>query len=95
MSEFKGTKGKWEVIDNYDNDRKIYVGTDNGEGDEVYSVETSEMTYMEDFANAKLIAHAPELLEMVKLLVDRLEENGLGKLDAISRAKELIKSATE
>lgn len=96
MSEFKGTQGKWEVIDNYDNDRKIYVGTDNGEGDEVYSVETSEMTYMEDLANAKIIAHAKELLEALQNLSKAISDGNIHLLSEWNlKSKELIKSATE
>jgi len=45
--------------------------------------------------NAKLIAHAPELLEMVGELLKELEFHGFHNSTAISQAKELIKSATE
>jgi DNA-binding PadR family transcriptional regulator len=36
-----------------------------------------------------------EMLEMLKKLVERLEENDLGRLNAVSQAKQLIKEATE
>lgn len=89
MSEFKGTPGKWEITEDKG---KILIETFGINNWTIFETVTKES---QDKANAKLIVHAPELLEMVKLLVDRLEENGLGKLYAISRAKELIKSATE
>jgi hypothetical protein len=46
-------------------------------------------------ANAKLIAAAPELLENLIRCVDRLEENGMGSMSAVRRAKEAIKKATQ
>lgn len=46
-------------------------------------------------ANAKLIAAAPDMLINLIRLVDRLEENELGDLNAVKRAKEVIKKATE
>lgn len=45
-----------------------------------------------DFALEK--TKADDLLKMVKLLVERLEENDLGNLYAVKRAKQLIQQAT-
>lgn len=42
--------------------------------------------------NAKLLAAAPKLLENLIRCVDRLEENGMGDMSAVRRAKEVIKS---
>ena len=49
----------------------------------------------EEHANALLISKAPEMLEMLKLLISRLDENDLSDLSATKRAKQLIKEATE
>jgi len=84
MSEFKGTKGKWTTSADEKHNFSIVKVFGN-----------THINEEEQHFNLKLIAHAPELLEMVKLLVDRLEENGFGKFNSVSRAKELIKSATE
>ena len=46
-------------------------------------------------ANAKLIAASPELLENLIRCVDRLEENGMGGMSAVARAKKAIKNAIE
>ena len=45
-------------------------------------------------ANAKLFAAAPELLENLIICVDSIEENGMGDMSAVRRAKEVIKKAT-
>lgn len=36
-----------------------------------------------------------EMLEMIEILIDRLKENDLGDLNAVKRAEQLIKQATE
>ena len=47
------------------------------------------------YALGLIDSKAPEMLEMIKLLIDRLEENDLKELSAVKRAKQLIKEATE
>lgn len=90
MSEFKGTKEKWTISNS------VGFIADEKENFAIAKVFcNTHITEEEQNFNLKLIAHSRELLEMVKLLVDRLEENRLGKFSAVSRAKELIKSATE
>jgi hypothetical protein len=98
MSEFKGTKGKWEKTLNY-----------IGEGFYIYTIYVNKkricdirrlnpmgvIDIEEQKANALLISKAPEMLEMLNKLVERLEENDLGRLNAVSQAKQLIKEATE
>ena len=83
--EFKGTKSKW-YINRYGN-----VVTENEEV--AYMPSLTKKEHKE--ANALLISKAPEMLEMIKLLIDRLEENDLKELSAVKRAKQLIKEATE
>ncbi len=92
MSKFKGTKGEWEVVDNYDNDSKIYVGTDNQEGNEVYNIETDEMNYMQDFANAQLIADAGNTIQKCDLLPSELLEQRDELLKTLIKAElEIVK----
>lgn len=61
MDNFKGTKGKWEV-DEYNN---VSVGYN-----EIAFLKSSTPN-MERRANAQLIAHAPEMLEMLQSIVDK------------------------
>ena len=100
MSEFKGTKGKWEVeFDTTSLQKHIKCGNK-------YIAEVS-FGNVENNSNAKLIAHAPEMLEMLKYFTafpDEDFEEDMDKhisfpmtVDArkIKEAKQLIKEATE
>ena len=93
--EFKGTKGKW----NYENgtylENTMFFSFNNGEVIKVSNINYNDEATEETEANALLISKAPEMLEMIKLLIDRLEENDLKELSAVKRAKQLIKEATE
>ena len=88
MSEFKGTKGKWNKMD------ALRLGVPfiiyNQKQESIFQCYGEDAEY-----NALLISKAPEMLEMLKKLVERLEENDLGRLNAVSQAKQLIKEATE
>jgi hypothetical protein len=95
MSEFKGTKGPWYPVE--------YAGRIVIQTLDYYS-HCHDILNMDDFtenqvnANAKLISKAPEMLEMLKLIVEaQYEKDGsLAKLNStISSAKNLIKEATE
>ena len=83
---FKGTKGKWITTES-----KLSVECNNEQICAMFSSRNIE----EILANSLLISKAPEMLEMIKLLIDRLEENDLKELSAVKRAKQLIKEATE
>ena len=48
--------------------------------------------YINGYKQALEDSKAIEMLEMIKLLVDRLEENNLSDLNAVSRAKKLVKN---
>lgn len=48
--------------------------------------------YINGYKQALEDSKAKEMLEMIKLLVDRLEENNLSDLNAVSRAKKLVKN---
>jgi hypothetical protein len=80
--EFKGTKGKWQVTPmvNVSNGKKMICATqDNGTQEEMK-------------ANALLISKSPEMLEILKIILE-------GKCDIPEwkkeMAKQLIKEATE
>ena len=80
--EFKGTKGEW---------------VQNGEnGIHTWQGRCIALTYNENCrANALLISKAPEMLEMLKALVNGYELIDLGETSVVLEAKKLIKSATE
>ena len=82
MSEFKGTKGKWQVtpmVNVSDGKKMICATQDNGTQEEMK-------------ANALLISKSPEMLEILKIILE-------GKCDIPEwkkeMAKQLIKEATE
>ena len=86
MSEFKATKGKWEIhIDEFDNYNIISNGHYLGEA--------------RNIQDALLISKAPEMLEMLKefeIMCDKLQfptETTLREMR--NKARQLIKEATE
>ena len=90
MSEFKGTKGKWNYSKEYltivDQDR-YGIAQENG-------IRNSS----EWEANALLISKAPEMLEMLKEIITDWEfgnEDNFIMANNIDKAKQLIKEATE
>ena len=102
MSEFKGTKGKWTIykatmINIKDPiSHSIYVGTKRialcynlFEQDKSKNVEEKISE-----ANAKLIACAPEMLEML-IHCEKVFRQGGGMEYTLSDIQSLIKKATE
>lgn len=88
--EFKGTKGKWEVAENeYGYLTSVY--TDNSQNPNPFrTICVSRVNDQEQSnANLLLISKAPEMLEMLKRIVDY---GGVANFDYI---KQLIKEATE
>jgi len=91
MSKFKGTKGKWYVLgDKYPsiqsrNTDPTIVQTHPS----IAAVNSTFIPEQEYTANAKLIASAPEMLE---LLIELLEEDNLCKSD-VFRIESIIKKA--
>lgn len=67
--EFKGTKGKWylqEYTDAYTNIIRCYNGIHNT----LYLASTSQCTNSEERYNAQIMAHAPELLDMLRYIYE-------------------------
>lgn len=93
MSEFKGTTGGWELKSPNDimlNKRLIACSL----GEYVSGV----YTHTEECkANAKLIACAPEMLEIIKKFLIEFEYEDATESECIlyHEAKQLIKKATE
>jgi len=89
MSEFKGTRGSWE----FDSNNMKIKGTGDFEGMTIIANVSPRMDYSRcmttQCANAKLIACAPEMLEMLQLLTT------VYSADNIEKAKLLIKKATD
>jgi protein-disulfide isomerase len=85
MSEFKGTKGKWNYSKEYltivDQDR-YGIAQENG-------IRNSS----EWEANALLISKAPEMLEMLNEIL--LETDPHGQSKQYNKIEQLIKEATE
>ncbi len=83
MSNFKYTKGKWQFV-RYEKTFAIETfGITN------WTILQTITNQPQDEANAKLIACAPEMLEMLELLTS------VYSADNIEKAKQLIEKATE
>lgn len=100
MSNFKGTKGKWEIKHSETKDAFNICGTLVGDKYKIaripYLVTKSSMKLTEqDKAQAKydaqLIAHAPEMLEML----EKVLELEVMDTDTYWGIRNLIKKATE
>jgi threonine synthase len=90
--EFKGTKGKWylqEFTDAYTNIIRVKTET----SDAIYLGSSSQNPNPEYRYNALLISKAPEMLEMLKELKDRLEY--YNDTVSVNEIEQLIKEATE
>lgn len=86
--DFKGTLGKWHVVD-YGNEFVI----ENQNHDYVSTMRSSGARKYETVkANAQLMAKAPELLDALSELVCAFENDALSD---VSFAKNIIKEATE
>lgn len=84
--EFKGTKGKWVLGDEkYYNGNKAFEVWYGNDGECVAEV-------VHKIEDAKLISKAPEMLEMLEYLHDRL---GTAFTQEKQEIEQLIKEATE
>ena len=96
MSEFKGTPGKWESRESFCKkfDQEI-INIDSDKGFSSFvTVYSGGLNNEQSRCDAKLIAHAPELLEILKQI---LKEHEIGIIQGLDSkvVRELIKSATE
>ena len=91
MAGFKGTKGKWEAKNLFNN----WIITDNK--DNVLNIRDNE-------ANAKLMAAAPELLEALEEIIEMNRQTALDQYgdaekaeswSCVTIARKAIKKATE
>lgn len=73
MNEFKGTPGPWEALFIHGDLRVIRSGSLRREGRTALSYQ-SVSGDIDDEADAKLIASAPELLEHLQKCVEALDE---------------------
>ena len=91
MSEFKGTKGEWKW------DKECVSSKDkNIDGNIICESPISFNRSMVNWeSNAKLIAAAPELLEVLQELMLTYEEKGQLLSFNIDIARQAIKKATE
>ena len=105
MSEFKGTKGKWKLINGWDKEGKgcfpsvIFFGDEQqykkSMGRNGVTINSSHDQKPESLmANALLISKAPEMLEMLEELISANPMHD-GWHEKILKAKKLIKEATQ
>lgn len=96
MSEFKGTKGNWELCKDYDEMDNPVLSVTSNEGKIAYCYNLKLCCGIQERtnANAILISKAPEMLEMLELLQRMMD--GQEDWDEVrSEIKQLIKEATE
>jgi len=88
--EFKGTKGKWYNETNV----SVSIFHPTNIGQRICTVICGEPTE-EDFANAQLIAHAPEMLEMLNKCSEFLTKVQAPKTSAIYLSNEIEQLITK
>lgn len=94
MSEFKGTKGRWEVTDPTNELKWVNINADDGLP-HLRSFWGEGVTKEEAKANAQLISKAPEMLEMLNHILFTVFWNGSNlNLHNKEKIEQLIKEAT-
>lgn len=103
MAEFKGTKGEWELLDDWSkgiDNHTIIVYSNYSEK----SICEIELINSESNANAKIIAAAPELLEALEEIIEMNRQTALDQYgdaekaeswSCVTIARKAIKKATE
>lgn len=96
MTEFKGTKGKWELCKTYDEMDKpsFYLTSDEGKIAHCYNLQLCCGVQERANANALLISKAPEMLDLLEQIVGHHKNIGIHNW-ITEEAEKLIKSATE
>ena len=103
MSEFKGTKGKLTVKEAIGARGEVLYFNVQRKGNSIAYFNQNPYTEIPTSldcakANAVLFSKAPEILEMLKILIKDIEEEGNYSRQTsydITEAKQLIKEATE
>ena len=91
MSEFKGTKGKWNIVFTEEVESYLDIAISSEKDDCVAWVyRSSEYKSLNGQANALLISKAPEMLEMLK----ELEDCVLFPVHIHIKIRKIIKEAT-
>lgn len=95
MSEFKGTKGKWEFVhtNQHPTEEKEWHSVVQMPKIAISITNTKLLSKEESKANAKIIACAPEMLEMLEDILTALR--GENFIVTASEIEQLIKKATE
>lgn len=91
MTNFKGTKGKWQFV-RYEKTFTIETfGITN------WTILQTITNEPQDESNAKLIAFAPEMLQMLDELIYAFDKENLNgyQEERIEEAQQLIKKATD
>lgn len=99
--EFKGTQGKWK-LGKEEKCKKFNQPVINIKTNEIESFVTlySGLAFESDLDdetkyNALLISKAPEMVYIINELIEELSFHGFNNSTSISKAKQLIKDATE
>lgn len=98
MSEFKGTKGKWEYRQ-WDGekwpDKRWSIGEKSTNGVCICISPRYDFESQESKANALLISKAPEMLEILKMINEEIRIMHVTQMEHFRDGiEELIKSAT-
>jgi hypothetical protein len=95
--EFKGTKGDWRHSHEFDCITTSRPGIIEG-SKTICNLNMSpsfDYSGQEARANAKLISKAPEMLQMIQILVDAIESEKVILAEEYEMAVKLLKEATE
>ena len=88
MEEFKGTQGKWEVVNGDDNSPDVISDI----GVEIAFTPTYSSDKTEQWHNAKLIAASPELLAALQQLLEIYDDHS-GKVWTTSSKRRALDNA--
>lgn len=91
MTNFKGTKGNWEITEGKCNgyDLTAYRVQEEGEGWDIAAV-WADIEIKQAKANTLLISKSPQMLEMLEELLNNSDVPN----ELYDKAKQLIKEAT-